>query len=173
VRIEFHAQHSALKKQYGYYFQQGPAAVPHLNPYSWWIKKPLDVAAMNAALEHLKGEHDFKPFQGAGSKPMLTTVRTILEAEVVALANEGAFPLPFAGNRTVRIRVVGTGFLKHMVRGIAGTLLEVGTGKRPASDMAEILRRQDRSFVGPTASAQGLWMERVWYENVSFGPVSD
>jgi tRNA pseudouridine38-40 synthase len=162
-----------VKKQYSYYVQTGLSPSALHSPFVGTWRGELDVPAMQESIRHLLGEHDFKPFQGAGSKPMLTTVRTILEAEVVALANEGAFPLPFAGNRTVRIRVVGTGFLKHMVRGIAGTLLEVGTGKRPASDMAEILRRQDRSFVGPTASAQGLWMERVWYENVSFGPVSD
>ena len=63
----------------------------------------------------------------------------------------------------VKVQIVGTGFLKQMVRGIAGTLLRVGEGRRPASCMKEILDTGDRSLVGPTAPARALWLERVWY----------
>lgn len=170
VPIEFHAQHSAVKKQYSYYFQQGPAPLPFLMPYSWWIRKTLDQDAIRDALSQLKGEHDFKAFQGAGAKPG-PTVRTVLEAEV------GWEPISFPGmtpahsgrpgtagdTGLVRVRIQGTGFLKQMVRGISGTLLQIGEGRRPASDMTRIIQAQDRGLVGPTAPARALWLEQVWY----------
>jgi tRNA pseudouridine38-40 synthase len=168
VAIEFHAQRSAVRKQYSYYFQQGSCALPHLEPLSWWIRKKLDLEAMSEALQQLVGEHDFKPFQASGSKPG-STVRQILEADVTRVAV--GFPLGILGPTEietrgmslVRVRVMGTGFLKQMVRGIAGTLLQVGESRRPSSCMKEILTQQDRSLVGPTAPARALWLERVWY----------
>lgn len=161
VGLDFHAQRSALRKQYSYYFQQGPCALPHLEPTSWWIRKTLDIAAMDEALSYLRGEHDFKPFQASGAKPG-PTVRRILEAEV------GRQPVSFPQSPTssvffVRVRLVGTGFLKQMVRGIAGTLLQVGEGRRDPACMKRILDSLDRSQVGPTAPARALWQERVWY----------
>lgn len=173
VSIEFHAQRSADKKQYSYYFQQGPCPLPHLEPLSWWIKKSLDLEAMNQALQHLLGEHDFKPFQASGAKPR-PTVRKILEVEIALepIAFPGRGLSQAQGERAslglVRVRIVGTGFLKQMVRGIAGTLLQVGEGRRPASCTLEILETLDRSKVGPTAPARALWLERVWYPE-SFG----
>jgi tRNA pseudouridine38-40 synthase len=63
----------------------------------------------------------------------------------------------------VRVRLVGTGFLKQMVRGIAGTLLQVGERRRAPECIREILASRDRSAVGPTAPGRALWLERVWY----------
>ena len=76
VSPKFHAQHSAKKKQYSYYFQQGSTALPHLSPFSWWIRLPLDQARMNDALKPLIREHDFKPFQASGANPG-PTIRTV------------------------------------------------------------------------------------------------
>lgn len=161
VALDFHAQRSAEKKQYSYYFQQGPCALPHLEPYSWWIRKTLDLEAMNEGLRIMIGEHDFKPFQASGAKPGPTT-RRILEAEVSRVPV--AFPGGMASQASmIRVRVIGTGFLKQMVRGIAGTLLQVGESRRPASCFAEILATRDRALVGPTAPARALWLEQVWY----------
>jgi tRNA pseudouridine38-40 synthase len=162
VAIDFLAQHSAEKKQYSYYFQQGPCAIPHLAATSRWIKKPLDIKAMNEALAYLVGEHDFKPFQGAKASPGRTTVRTILEAE--ATIEPVRFPgLVDESVYFVRVRVLGTGFLKQMVRAIVGTLLQVGEGHRPPECMREIIESGDRGLIGPTAVARGLWLEKVWY----------
>jgi len=169
----FHAQHSALKKQYSYYFQQGPCPLPHLTPLSWWIRKDLDLNAMQQALDFLKGEHDFKPFEASGAKPH-STVRTILEAEITkgsgpsfegdrATALTSPYVAPDLPFNLVRVRLVGTGFLKQMVRGIAGTLLQVGEGRRPPECFRDILHTRNRSLVGPTAPARALWLERVWY----------
>ena len=165
VPEEFHAQRSAVKKQYSYYFQQGPSMLPQWMDTSWWIRRELDVAAMDEAVRVLRGEHDFKSFQARGANPGKTTVRTILEAEVVRLPMP-VFPgvdLNERGFSMVRLRLVGTGFLKQMVRGIAGTLLQMGEGQRKASEMRGILEAGERERVGPTAPAKGLTLERVWY----------
>ncbi len=165
VPMEFHAQQSAIRKQYSYYFQQGPAVLPFMEPQSWWIRKRLDDVAMQKALDFLKGEQNFKPFQGAGAK-LGSTVRTLLEAEISRdpIRFPEVFPVSGDGEfGLVRVRLIGTGFLRYMVRGIAGTLLQIGEGRRPAEDMAKILEAQDRNRVGPTAPGRALWLEKVWY----------
>jgi tRNA pseudouridine38-40 synthase len=165
VPDDFHAQRSAVKKQYSYYFQQGPAPLPHWMDTSWWIQKNLNVEAMNEAVQMLRGEHDFKNFQASGGNPGKSSTRRILEAEVVRLPMP-VFPGVDLNERDfsmVRVRLLGTGFLKQMVRGIAGTLLQIGESQRKASEMAEVLASRDRSIVGPTAPAKGLTLERVWY----------
>ena len=171
VALEFHAQRSAVKKQYSFYFQQGPTELPHLSSFSWWIRKPLDLDSMRTALGHLVGEHDFLPFRASGAAPG-TTIRTILEASLQWQ------PIGFPervepGFGLVRMTVVGTGFLKQMVRGIAGTLLEVGEGRAKASCTVEILEKKDRSLVGATAAPRGLWLEKVWYPEGLFSPFGD
>lgn len=155
----FHAQRSATKKQYSYYIQQGEYPLPHLTPTTLWVRRPLNLELMRAELSALVGEHDFKPFQSSGSKKNLPTVRTIESASV-----EEVSLLQWGGEfRGIRIRLVGTGFLKQMVRGIVGTLVPLGEGRLPVGTFARILKDQDRSLLGPTAAARGLWLERVWY----------
>ena len=167
VPIEFHAQKSTIKKQYSYLFQQGPCALPHLEPYSWWIRKKLDLEGIQVALDHLVGKHDFKPFQASGSKPG-PTVREIFEAKVTLepISIPGS-PHP-ADFGLVRVRIVGSGFLKQMVRGISGTLLQIGENRRDPDDMRKILESCDRSQVGPTAPARALWQEQIWYSDLRF-----
>lgn len=167
VALDFHAQRSAEKKQYSYYFQQGACALPQLSPYSWWIKKKLDLEAMNAGLRHLVGRHDFKPFQASGAPPR-PTVREILEAEVTweVIPHPHQTPVEDQPFGYVRVRLIGTGFLKQMVRGIAGTLLEVGEGRRSSDSFLKILESGERSQVGPTAPARALWLEQVWYPGI-------
>lgn len=170
VALDFHAQRSADKKQYSYYFQQGPCALPHLMPYSLWIRKRMDLEAMREAVGYLVGEHDFKPFQARGAAPVKTTVRRILEASLTL------DPVPFPGVQPlqenefglIRVRLVGTGFLKQMVRGISGTLLQIGEGRRPARCMREIIESGKRSEVGPTAPGRALWLEQVWYSQLNW-----
>ena len=125
----------------------------------------MNVDAIQRALDHLKGEHDFRPFQSSGALPERATVRTIFEAEVTRQ------PVDFPGfgvdlaaeSSLIRVRLVGSGFLKQMVRGIAGTLLQVGEERRDPGCTREILTSMDRDAVGPTAPGRALWLERVWY----------
>ena len=166
VPIEFSAQRSAKKKQYSYYFQQGPTALPHMRHFTRWMSKELNLVAMNQAIGLLVGEHDYKAFQGGGAKPG-PTVRKIFEAEVTR--EKLVFPGYGASEfGLVRVRVLGSGFLKQMVRGITGTLLQVGENRRDPSCMSEILETLDRKLVGPTAPSHGLWLERVWYADFDF-----
>jgi tRNA pseudouridine38-40 synthase len=170
VPIEFHAQRSATHKQYSYYIQQGPAPLPHVEPYAWWIRKKLDMPAMQAGLAHLVGEHDFKAFQASGAMPGRTTVRRILEADVTW--QNLTFPQPTmvhtdTGLGLIRVRLVGTGFLKQMVRNIVGTLLEVGEGRRSPDSFQELMEARDRKRAGQTAPGKGLWLEQVWYPGIS------
>lgn len=168
VADDFHSQRSAIKKQYSYFFQQGPSPLPHLMDNTWWIHRTLDVALMREAASILVGEHDFKAFQAADANPLKSTVRSILEAEVTKekMPNFPGSDLDHEGYSVIRVRLVGTGFLKQMVRGIAGTLLKVGEGKRNPQEMRDILLKKDRSLVGTTAPPKGLTLERVWYSLV-------
>lgn len=168
VPLSFHAQHSSTKKQYSYYFQQGPCALPHLESYSWWIRKKLNLDAIQVALNFLKGTHDFQAFQASGAQ-VKSTIRQIYEAEVswepIPVPGKPYFQLsedqiPFG---LVRVRLLGSGFLKQMVRGIAGTLLQIGENRRRPEEMLEIINQKARSLVGPTAPARALWQEQVWY----------
>lgn len=171
VPEEFHAQRSATHKQYSYYFQQGPCPLPHLMDTTWWIQKELDVVGMQEALNYLVGEHDFKTFQATGGPKDKSTVRKILEGTVTRepMPRYPGQNLNEMGFSVVRVRLVGTGFLKQMVRGIAGTLLQIGEKSRNPAEMATILASHDRQLVSPTAPAKGLTLERVWYKPDLYG----
>ena len=131
----------------------------------------LDVEAMRQALAYLVGEHDFKSFQGAGGEASThTTVRTIYKAEIIKeeLEEDTGNQVQNPGGRqreayTLRIRITGNGFLYNMVRIIAGTLLDIGRGHRPVSDMPQILAAKDRTQAGPTAPAHGLTLLEIRY----------
>jgi tRNA pseudouridine38-40 synthase len=117
---------------------------------------------MHEAATALLGSHDFEPFAGGGSA-VKSTVREIHEAEVTR--DRLHFPGAFGSDGSVvwRFRIRGSGFLKQMVRRLAGTLKQIGEGRRPADELATILATGNREAVGPTAPAGGLWLERVWY----------
>lgn len=150
-------------KQYSYYFQQGSASLPHLRTQTFWNRYPLNVEIMNEAIQTLVGEHDFLGFCGAGAQ-VATTIRTIHEASVRKKAV--CVPGHFSSESfyLVHLRLRGNGFLKQMVRNIAGTLRQIGEGRRPPEDIAMILDSRDRKNAGPTASPEGLWLDKVWYE---------
>src|SRR5262249_32812601 len=107
--------------------------------YAWHLRVPLDVDAMTRAAVVLVGEHDFAAFQGADPDPVLSTVRRVLVSELV---RDGDL---------LRYRIEATAFLKHMVRNVVGTLVEIGRGERPSEEMREILASRDRRRAGRTA----------------------
>lgn len=146
----FHARRSAHSKTYLYRFlnRRPPPAVARGRV--WHIPGRLDVVAMGAAAQHLLGEQDFKSFEGQNSQAK-GTVRNILAVDLRRAGEE------------VEFRVTGDGFLKHMVRNIAGTLAEIGLGKRPPEAMRAIVDAKDRRAAGQTAPPQALYLERVYY----------
>ncbi len=112
----------------------------------------MDLDAVREALPHVVGEHDFTSFRGQGCAAR-TAVRTIFRAELA--------PVGFAS--LLAIDVAGSGFLRHMVRNVVGTLVDIGRGKFPPERMGEIISARDRSRAGPTAPAHGLFLWEVRY----------
>jgi len=160
---DFSARKS-IQKQYSYYFQQGPCNIPHLKNYTMWNRRPLNGVKMNEAVKQLIGEHDFKSFCSSKAG-VSTTVRRLYEAEVSR--EEITHPGLYLNETQYlwRLRLVGSGFLKKMVRGIAGTLKQIGEERRPPEDLFKILQSGNRNLVGRTAPSSGLWLDRVWYSS--------
>ena len=153
VGDSFHARFNAIRKTYRYRIWSGDVLSPFERDYAWHFSGPLDVRAMAAAAERLEGRHDFAAFQAAGSSAK-TTVRELFSSRIKADA--GATPL-------IVYEVTGDGFLRHMVRAIVGSLVEIGRGRRPVEWITEILYACDRTRAGPTAPPQGLMLVAVEY----------
>ncbi len=160
VHDDFHARFDARSKSYRYAVCCGEVMPPRLRRYAWHVRHPLDVDAMQSAAALVVGEHDFAAFQAAGSD-VQTSVRRVLASAIEA---SGASGLDLDGGATLlHYHVTGTGFLRHMVRNIAGTLVDVGIGRRSPDDIRAILASRDRARASATAPAHGLTLLRVSY----------
>jgi tRNA pseudouridine38-40 synthase len=147
---EFHARFSAESKEYVYRLSRCRTLSPFVAPYVVQAPRRLDPDALETAAAQLVGEHDFTAFALAGGAHRQPR-RTILAA---AWERDG---------EELRLRIRGDGFLRGMVRGLVGTLLEVGEGKRNLEQFASLLAGKPRGEAGPTAPAKGLVLERVFY----------
>jgi tRNA pseudouridine38-40 synthase len=148
----FHARYDARSKTYRYRIFNGDAVSPFERLYVWHLPGGLDVDAMDAAARVLEGRHDFSAFQAA-ENDAVTTVRTLFSSRVSA-----------ANGPEIFYDVAGDGFLRHMVRTIAGSLVEIGRGRRRPEWMREVLDSRDRREAGQTAPAAGLFLMGVHYE---------
>jgi tRNA pseudouridine38-40 synthase len=156
----FHATHDAKFKRYRYTIYNDHRRPVFMRGYAWHVPTPLDATAMQRGGQALVGTHDFVSFQSAGSERE-STVRTIFAVEVAA---SGAEPGAFNERDVlVAIDVEGDGFLYNMVRAIAGTLVEVGRGKRIPESIAETIAAADRAAAGQTAPPYGLSLLWVAY----------
>jgi tRNA pseudouridine38-40 synthase len=153
VPADFHARYAARVKTYRYRLWNAPVVSPFERRYVWRVLGDLDVEQMSAAARVLEGPHDFAAFQAAGSSTKTTT--RIVSASRVG-RNHRDRPL-------VVYEITGDGFLRHMVRNIVGTLVEIGQGRRPIEWMTDVLNSRDRTRAGPTAPAEGLFLVRVVY----------
>lgn len=151
VAASFHARSDARSKEYRYRIARGVVVSPFDAPFAAVVRGPLDVGAMAAAAERLLGTHDFESFCPANSE-IDDKRRTITLSR---LFDEGDF---------LEYRIRGDGFLRHMVRTIVGTLIDVGRGRRTAESIGAIIAARDRRAAGPRAEARGLLLERVFYE---------
>ena len=156
----FHARYSACGKLYRYAFYNARHDCAIGRQYAAHIPLPMDERLMDEEAQALLGTHDFAAFAASGSVAK-STVRTIVGARVT---REG---------ERVTLCVMGDGFLYNMVRIIAGTLAEIGTGKRAPGAIARAIETGDRLALGQTAPARGLTLERVFYEGDEIEPLPE
>lgn len=151
VSDDFHARFSAKGKSYRYTIYNATHAPAVHRHTAAFIRGKLDIEVMREAAVLVVGEHDFACFCASGSE-VTTTVRTVYSLDII---QDGPF---------VIIDIKGSGFLYHMVRIIAGTLIEIGQRKRPPLSMKDIIASKDREQAGVTAPAKGLMMVAVYYD---------
>jgi len=149
--LDFHARFTAREKTYEYRIQLGPVAKPLERRFAWHVFGHLDLEAMTDAATRMVGLHDFSAFRSAQCDA-LSPVRTLKRVDVQA-----------KGADLVTIEVESGGFLRNMVRIIAGTLVAVGQRKRPTAWIDELLESGDRTKGGQTAPPQGLFLKSVRY----------
>jgi tRNA pseudouridine38-40 synthase len=159
VPEDFHPRFSATGKHYRYTILARPERSPRWRDRAWHHPEPLALAPMHDAARALLGEHDFAAFRAAGC-----TARTTMR-RVDSIALTRLHP------HVIEVDVRGNAFLRQMVRIIVGTLTEVGTGRRPPAQVAEILASRDRTQAGITAPAHGLELIEVRYDGTRPGPV--
>ena len=150
VPDDFHARYSARWRRYRYRYLDRAARPALERGRCWHVPQALDVEAMARAARALEGKHDWTSFCSA-SEPAGARVREMRSASV---ARRGEF---------VELELVAEGFLRGMVRSIAGALAEVGRARRPARWVGEVLRARDRRQAPRTAPAGGLTLMEVIY----------
>ena len=155
VPASFHPQFNAHAKVYRYRICNADAVSPFERGRVWHVPGPLHVDAMRAAARLLEGDHDFVAFQATGSD-VETTRREIFSSRIVDC---GSSP----GSALLCYEVAGDGFLRHMVRIIVGSLVEIGRGRQSAEWLGRVLASRDRRAAGPTAPPHGLFLVRVEY----------
>lgn len=150
VESQFHPRYDCIKKTYCYTYYNDDFPNPIFRKNSVFVPQKLDILSMNQAAKYLIGTYDFQCFCAAGSQ-VSTKVRTIFDCVV---EKNDCF---------VTIKITGDGFLYHMVRIIAGTLLEVGKGKKKIEDIPGIIASKDRTKAGMTAPAKGLTLLETYF----------
>lgn len=147
---DFHARFSAVARQYRYVIYNRPVHCAVLFNRVTWEKKSLDVLAMHHAAQALIGEQDFSSFRASTCQ----STHARREVQWINVSRKGDF---------VFIDVQANAFLHHMVRNIAGSLIEVGKGVKSIEWLAEVLAKQDRTQAAPTAPASGLYFVNALY----------
>ncbi len=148
---DFHARYSAKSRVYKYLLWNGKIPSPFYRRFSWHLHHQLDRETMRKAAQCLIGWHDFASFQGTGS------VCRTSEREVIK------FTLTGRSGGWIIVTIEASAFLRHMVRNIVGTLIEVGKGFMSVDEFKAILDAKDRGEAGITAPPQGLFLKEVKY----------
>ncbi len=148
----FHARFDACAKTYRFRLFNARVLSPFERPYVWHVPEPLNIQAMAEAARVLEGRHDFAAFQTAGAETA-TTERTIYSSRIDAVPEA-----------LVLYEVRGDGFLRHMVRSIVGTLVDIGRERHPPAWIHDVLDSKTRARAGRTAPPSGLFLVRVEYQ---------
>ena len=152
VPSDWHPRKQECRKTYEYRIYMSPVRIPLKRLYAHYTYNDLDVEEMDRGAKGFVGEHDFTAFCAAGSQA-LTFTRTIYDCSVRRDGDEAV------------ISVTGSGFLYNMVRIIAGTLMDVGLGRKSADQIPAIIESLDRRQAGPTLPACGLTLIGYEYES--------
>lgn len=147
---DFHPRYDCTAKRYLYKIWNSPVKNPFLEDLALQYRRPIDLEPANAAAARFLGRHDFTALCAAGGA-VEDKVRTITQC---ALRREGEL---------VILSVTGDGFLYNMVRILAGTILEVCSGRLTPQDIPVLLEAKDRAKAGPTLPPHGLYLDRVFY----------
>jgi tRNA pseudouridine38-40 synthase len=147
----FHARFSAQRRSYQYLLYNAPVASALMSNKAGWFHLPLDLVAMQVAIQHLLGEHDFSAFRASECQAK-SPVRAITHASIEKLGNY--FIFSFSANA----------FLQHQVRNMLGALIYVGKGTHPPGYIKELLQKRDRTISPPTFSPHGLYLTSVGYD---------
>lgn len=156
--LSFHSRFSARGKTYDYSIFNGPIMLPQQRLYSVHIHSPMDIDKMQECLDSIQGTHDFACFETSGSRDPNHTdgkgsIRTITNAKIT-----------LSKDNYVSFSITGDGFLRHMVRNIVGTTLEVGLHRRTIEEFRGALYSKKRSEAGATAPAHGLTLREIYYD---------
>ena len=170
VPVEFHSRRCARSKVYRYQIYRGAVLPPHLGREHYHYPYPLDLERMETAARMYLGDHDFAGFAAGSGRISSKKVRGQAEVRGTHAAVQNAstvrrifnFELKRRGRRLL-FTVEGSGFLRHMVRNMVGTLLEVGRGKMSLEHFRSLFEKRDRSLAGFTVPARGLILLKVRY----------
>lgn len=163
VALDFHARYKAKSKTYIYKIRNCHEKDVFDRNYSYQVVKPLNLPAMEKAGRDVVGTHDFKCFQAAGGKELISTVRTISNLQIYEdILEEEKNPRGF-NDRIITIEITGDGFLYNMVRILTGTLVDIGLGKIGQHGVAKAIESKQRDKAGHTAPPQGLYLSEVYY----------
>ncbi|NLJ70519.1 MAG: tRNA pseudouridine(38-40) synthase TruA [Clostridiaceae bacterium] len=157
VTPDFNARFDALGKHYSYYYYHSAARPAILRNFTAHITGAVDLQKMQEACALFIGEKDFAALADQGT-PVKTSIREILRLQISEYTDN-----------IICLDIVGTGFLYHMIRILAGTLFYIGNGKIDSKDIPRYLASKDRTLMGKTMPAQGLFLKKVYYQRVLFG----
>ena len=158
----FHARFDATAKTYRYCLLHGPLMSPFDRRHGWYIRERLDLERMADAGRVLVGAHDFAAFRATGSS-IRSTARKLFELTVKRVPRSSWSLVGGSDSALTIIEARGSGFLRHMMRVIVGTLVEVGRGQRDRAAVKYALHSRERGSAGQTAPPHGLFLVRVDY----------
>ncbi len=171
VEDDFHARFSATWREYRYLvLETTPPALALHNAFSWAVKGPLDLRAMNRASELILGTHDFRAFcrRPEGSDPEIALKRRVMSATWERL--EDTWQMSPERAPAVRFTIRAQSFCHNMVRSLTSTLVAIGQGKLPESTIPERLASHRRDHLPAPAPAGGLSLVGVGYGEFAGGP---
>lgn len=150
VEPEFHARFDAYRRTYHYLIYNHPTRSPIWSGRAGWYHKPLDAQKMHLAAQDLVGEHDFSAFRASECQAN-TPIKTLYQIKVERFGD------------CILLSITANAFLHHMVRNLVGSLIYIGSGKKPVEWLQFLLQQKNRALSAPTFSAAGLYLSAIHY----------